>query len=104
MEGIEPRIHEDRVARKGDNSLHHYNLVHKFIPMRQGMKIPTAKEAVDKEWGKLKKISAWNLAKVRNKSEVIEEARTQRCESTFRIIDGLLSSEEFRIREETPDV
>ena len=24
--------------------------VHKFIPMRQAMKIPTAKAAVDKEW------------------------------------------------------
>ena len=29
MEGIEPRIHEDHIAGKGDNSLHHYNLVHK---------------------------------------------------------------------------
>ena len=28
----------------------HYNLVHKFIPMSQLMKIPDAKAAVDKEW------------------------------------------------------
>ena len=55
MDGIEPRIHEDHFARKGDNSLHHYNLVHKFIPMPQAMNIPAAKEAVDKEWGKLEK-------------------------------------------------
>ena len=41
-----------------------------FIPMPQAMKIPAAK-AVDNEWRKLEKISAWNLAKVRNKSEVI---------------------------------
>ena len=34
---------------KGDNSLQHYNLVHKFIPMPQAMKIPAAKAAVDKE-------------------------------------------------------
>ena len=27
--------------------------------------------------GKLEKISAWNLTKVRNKSEVIDEARTK---------------------------
>ena len=27
----------------------HYNLVHKFIPMPQAMKIPDAKAAVDKE-------------------------------------------------------
>ena len=64
MEGIEPRIHEDHFARKGRNSLHHYNLVHKFIAMPQAMKVPAAKEAVDQEWEKLEKISAWNLAKV----------------------------------------
>ena len=42
--------------------------------MPQATKIPAAKEAVDEEWGKLENIFAWNLAKVRNKSEVIEEA------------------------------
>ena len=40
------------------------------------MKIPSAKAAVDEEWGKLEKISAWNLTKVRSTSEVIGEART----------------------------
>ena len=56
-----PHRHEDHIAGKGENSLQHYNLVHKFIPMPQAMKIPAAKEAVDKEWEKLEKISAWNL-------------------------------------------
>ena len=41
------------------------------------MKIPSAKAAVDEEWGKLEKISAWNLTKVRRTSEVIDEARTK---------------------------
>ena len=62
-----PNHHEDHVAGKGDNSLQHYNLVHKFIPMPQAMKIPAAKAAVDKEWEKLEKIPAWDLTKVRNK-------------------------------------
>ena len=44
--------------------------------MPQAMKIPAAKAAVDKEWEKLEKISAWNLTKVRRKKEVIDEART----------------------------
>ena len=35
--------HEDHIAGKGENSLQHYNLVHKFIPMPQAMKIPVAK-------------------------------------------------------------
>ena len=68
--------HEDHIAGKGENSLQHYNLVHKFIPMPQAMKIPAAKAAVDKEWEKLEKISAWNLKKVKSKKQVIEEART----------------------------
>ena len=69
--------------------------------MPQAMKIPAAKAAVDfltflsawsgsvcdvifrpiwwsaKRIGKIKKFSAWNLAEVRNKSEVIDEARTK---------------------------
>ena len=69
-----PSNHEDHIAGKGENSLQHYNLVHKFIPMPQAVKIPAAKAA--KEWEKLKKISAWNLMKARSKKEVIDEART----------------------------
>ena len=38
MEESLPKYHEDHIAGKGDNSLQHYNLVHKFIPMRQAMK------------------------------------------------------------------
>ena len=72
-----PTHHEDHIAGKGENSLQHYNLVHKFIPMPQAMKIPGAKAAVDKEWENLEKISVWNLTKVSSKKEVIDEARTK---------------------------
>ena len=71
-----PHHHEDHIAGKGESSLQHYNLVYKFILMPQTMKIPAAKEAVDKEWEKLEKISAWKLTKVRSTKEVIDEART----------------------------
>ena len=74
MEGIEPSFHEDHIAGKRDNPLHHYNLEHKFILLPQAMNIPAAKDAVDKEWGKLQKNYVWNLAKVRNNSDVIEDA------------------------------
>ena len=50
-----PSNHEDHIASKGENSLQHYSLVHKFIPMPQAMKIPAAKAAVHKEWEKLEK-------------------------------------------------
>ena len=76
MGNSEPSNHEDHNAGKGENSLQHYNLVHKFIPMPQAMKIPAAKAAVDKEWEKLEKISAWNLTKVKSKKQVIDEAKT----------------------------
>ena len=59
----ESKIHEDRIAGKGITSMTHYNLVHKFIPMPQAMKIPDAKAAVDKAWKKLETIPAWNLEK-----------------------------------------
>ena len=75
MGNLIPHHHEDHIAGRGENSLQHYNLVHKFIPMPQAMKIPAAKAAVDKEWEKLEKISAWSLTKVKSKKQVIDEAR-----------------------------
>ena len=83
MEESLPNYHEDHIAGRGDNSLQHYNLVHKFILMPQAMKIPTAKAAVDKEWEKLEKIPAWDVTKVRSKSEVIDEARTKGAKVHF---------------------
>ena len=78
-----PNHHEDYMAGNGSNSLQHYNLVHQFIPMPQAMKIPAAKAAVDKEWEKLEKISAWNLMKVRSKIQEIDEARTSSAKVHF---------------------
>ena len=48
-EFLQSKTHEDRIAGKGFTFMTHYNLVHKFIPMPQAMKIPDAKAAVDKE-------------------------------------------------------
>ena len=83
MEESLPNYLEDHIARRGDNSLQHYNLVHKFILMLQAMKIPAAKAAVDKEWEKLENISAWNLTKARSKKEVIDVARTKGAKVYF---------------------
>ena len=38
MESL-PNYHEDHIAGKGDKSLQHHNLVHKFISMPQAIKI-----------------------------------------------------------------
>ena len=47
------------------------------------MKIPAAKAAVDREWERLEKNSAWNLTKVRSKKEVTDEARTSGAKVHF---------------------
>ena len=74
-----------------------YNLVHKFIPMSQVMKIPDAKAAVDKESEKLEKIPAWQLTKVRNKKKVIDEARKECKTVHFCVVNGYLSSQQFGV-------
>ena len=40
-----PKYHDDHIAGKGGNSLQHYNLGHKFIPVPQAMMIPAAKSS-----------------------------------------------------------
>ena len=44
--------------------------------MLKPSKLLPQKEAVEQEWAKLVKISAWNLTKVKSKKRVIDEART----------------------------
>ena len=78
-----PHHHQNHIAGKGDSSLQHYNLVPKFIPLPQAMKIPAAQAAVEKQWEKLENIPAWYLTKVRSKSEVIDEARRKGAKVHF---------------------
>ena len=40
-----PDHHEDHIAGKGNNSLQHYNLVHKFIPTPQPIKKSRSKSS-----------------------------------------------------------
>ena len=77
MDGAPHRYHEDHIAGKGMKSISHNNLVRKFIPLPQAVKIPDAKAAVGKDWENLETIPAWQLTKVKNKMEVIAEARNK---------------------------
>ena len=99
-----PHHHEDHIAGKGENSLRHYNLVHKFIPMPQALKIPAAKAAVDKEWEKLAKISAWNLTKVRSKKRGDRWSKDEGRKSSFRLTDGHMSFEKCWIGGKAPKI
>ena len=75
MESVTKRIHEDHLAGRGDNSVQHYNLVHKFIPDAASNEDSRCKAAADKEWKKLETIPAWDVKKVKSKKEVIKEAQ-----------------------------
>ena len=73
-----PLYDEDHIAGKGYSSISH-NLVHKFLPVPQAMKIPDAKAAVDKEWEKLETLLAWQLNNVKStkKERVILESQKE---------------------------
>ena len=78
MESSQLYVHEEHIAGKGFTSMTHYNLVDKFIPMPQAMKILDANAAVDKEWKKLETIPARQLENVKSKNEVILEAHSDK--------------------------
>ena len=94
FESTLPEVHEDHIADKRFNSLSHFILVHKFVPMPQAMKSLDAKAAVDREWEKLEKLRAWKLSKVEIRKEVILEAQKRETESSLWYIDGHLSPQE----------
>ena len=67
---------EDHIAENGSNLISHYNLVHQFVPMPEGVKILEAKEAVHN--GKSSKSCLHgNLSKVKSKREAILEAQRE---------------------------
>ena len=82
----------------------HCNLVHKFTPMPQAMKVPDAKASLDKEWKKLETVPAWKVEKARSKKEVILEAHRDKKKVHFCFIDGHVSPEECGVGTKTPEV
>ena len=104
MESVTRKNHEDHIAGTRQNSITHYNLVHKFILMPHVMQFPDVKAAGDKEWKKLETIPPWQLEKVRSKKEVIKEAQNNKKDSPLSFMDGHLSSEECGVGAIIPKV
>ena len=48
-----PHHHEDHIAGKGENSLQHYNFVHKFIPVPQANEDSGSKSSGGQGMGKI---------------------------------------------------
>ena len=71
-----PHHHEDQIAGKGSNSLQHFYLVHKFYSYASRYENSGSESSGGQGMGKMEKISAWNLTRVKSKKQVIEEART----------------------------
>ena len=84
LEPTLPKDHDDHRAERGYNSIGHCNLVHKFGPIPQALKIPDAKAVVDEAWKKLKKTSlAWQLDEVGSQKEIILEAQSDQKKVHF---------------------
>ncbi len=60
---------------------------------------PDAKAAMQKEWAALKQQKVWNLLIVREKSEVIAEARKQEKEVQFGRVHGICVEKNFELPE-----
>ena len=103
LEGVPHRYHEDHIPANGINSLNHYNLGLKFIPMPHALKILDTKAALEKI-GKNEKLPAWHLAKVRNKKEVIDEARKRGRKVHFASLMDLCHLKKRRGRTKAPKI
>ena len=98
-----PNYHEDHIAGKGDNSLQQYNLVHNFS-YASSYENSCSKSSGGQGMGKLGKISAWNLTKVRSKKEVIDEARTSGAKEHFASLMDICHLKNAQLDEKTPKI
>ena len=67
------RPHQERVAAKGTHLVEFYGLIH--TPVTDYLKIPEAREALNKEWEKLENIPYVDFKAVRPKAQVKAEAQ-----------------------------
>ena len=103
-ESLLSKTHEDRIAWKGFTSMTHCNLVHKFIPMPQAMKIPNAKAAVEKEWQKARDNSIIWLKKIPKQGGGNSWSTKRQHESPLCYTDDPMSPEECGVRTEITEV
>ena len=71
------RVIMKSTSQKESSIMSHYNLVHKYVPTPQAMKILDAKAAVDTQREKLEKLPARKVEKVKSKKEVILKAQQE---------------------------
>ena len=65
--------HVERIAPRGHASEEWFACVHTPLPIPKALRIPAAKEALEKEWRKLEIKKAWDVSKVAPKAKVLRE-------------------------------
>ena len=78
-----PNHHEDRNSRKGRQFIATFKFGSQIYSCASSHEDSRSKGSSGQGMGKLEKISAWNLTKVRSKSEVIDEAKTSGAKVHF---------------------
>ena len=81
----------------------HNGVVRKPVVLKDAVNFPAASVAVDIEWDKLKHLLAWDLTKVRPRSELVKRARKGRETGSFRIFQGHLPTQTLRACETSPN-
>ena len=92
LEGVPPRYHEDHIAAKGINSLSHYNLVHKFIPMPQALK-KTGCKGSSGEMGNTGENTGMAVDESQKQERSDRRSKDDGRKSSFCITDGHMSFE-----------
>ena len=96
LESVPHKYHEGHISAKGINSLSHCNLVHKFIPRPEAKKYWMQRHQWRKNGKNLRKYphGSWLKSEKRGDRRSKEQGR----KSSFCVIDGSLSSQEFGVR------
>ena len=69
------RTHVPKILPKGTASLDYWAMVHTPVDIDKARFIPRAQEAIDKQWKQLIDGGAWLTETVREKQDVIDEAK-----------------------------
>ena len=98
LERLKTKIMKITLPKGGFNSMSHYHLVRKPIPMLQEMKILGAKAGVDKSGRGSRNSSAWQESRAKIKQEVIDEARQEGKTVHFCNAHGIVSQQKTQNR------
>ena len=92
------RIHEDHIAASGYASEDYWAMVHTPIPIPRALTMPRAREALDKEWNKLRG-KAWREEDVRERDDVEREANLKGLEVHFATLMDLCHEKHSELEE-----